>query len=143
MVERIQMTVSEKQTQLIDDLSCIEDRQERLAAVVDRARRRPIFPAASKTDANRVNGCISQVWVTGELRGPVIHFEFDADSPLVKGLVALLVDLYQDATPADIAASEPVLFEKLGLSRDLTFTRQNGLAAVRVHIREIARRFLS
>jgi cysteine desulfuration protein SufE len=135
------MTVSEKQAQLIEDLSFIEDRQERLAAVVDRARRRPPFPPESKTDAHRVNGCISQVWVTGELRDGALHLQFDADSPLVKGLVALLVDLYEGGTPADIIATEPVLFEQLGLSRDLTPTRQNGLAAVRTHIREIARQF--
>lgn len=136
------MTVSEKQAHLIDDLSCIEDRQECLAAVVDRARRRPVFSPAAKTDANRVHGCISQVWVTGELRDGRIYFEFDADSPLVKGLVALLVDVYQDGSPADIVATEPVLFEKLGLSRDLTATRQNGVVAVRAHIKAIAESFL-
>lgn len=134
------MSVSEKQAQLIEDLSFIEDRQERLAAVVDRARRRPPFPADSKTDAHRVVGCISQVWVTGELRDGALHFAFDADSPLVKGLVALLVDLYDGATPADIVATEPVLFETLGINRDLTPTRQNGLAAVRAQIKAIAQR---
>lgn len=136
------MTVSEKQAQLIEDLSFIEDRQERLAAVVDRARRRPPFPAESKTDAHRVVGCISQVWITGELRNGALHFAFDADSPLVKGLVALLVDLYDGSAPSDIVATEPVLFDTLGISRDLTPTRQNGLAAVRSQIREIARRSL-
>ena len=134
------MTVSENQARLIEDLSFIEDRQERLAAVVDRARRHPPFPATSKTDAHRVHGCISQVWVTGELRDGVLRFSFDADSPLVKGLVALLVDLYENGTPADIVATEPVLFETLGISRDLTPTRQNGLAAVRAHIKTIAQR---
>jgi cysteine desulfuration protein SufE len=132
------MSVSEKQAQLVEDLSFIEDRQERLAAVVDRARRRPPFPAESKTDAHRVTGCISQVWVTGELRDGALHFAFDADSPLVKGLVALLVDLYDGGTPADIVATEPVLFETLGINRDLTPTRQNGLAAVRAQIKSIA-----
>jgi len=136
------INVSENQTRLIEDLSFIEDRQERLAAVVDRARRRPPFPEAAKTDANRVHGCISQVWVTGELRDGTLHFQFDADSPLVKGLVALLVDLYEDGAPTDIIATEPVIFETLGISRDLTPTRQNGLAAVRAHIKAIAQRHL-
>ncbi|MBC8039110.1 MAG: SufE family protein [Opitutaceae bacterium] len=135
------MSVSEKQAQLIEDLSFIEDRQERLAAVVDRARRRPAFPAVSKTDAHRVVGCISQVWVTGELRDGALHFAFDADSPLVKGLVALLIDLYEGGTPADIVATEPVLFETLGIKRDLTPTRQNGLIAVRAQIKKIAAGF--
>jgi cysteine desulfuration protein SufE len=136
------MNVSEKQSQLVEDLSFIEDRQERLAAVVDRARRRPAFPDSLKTDAHRVHGCISQVWIAGELRDGVLRFEFEADSPLVKGLVALLVDLYDGASPADIAATEPTLFDDLGITRDLTPTRQNGLAAVRAQIKALASRCL-
>jgi len=135
------MTVSEKQAQLIEDLSFIEDRQERLAAVVDRGRRRPPFPADLKTDDHRVQGCISQVWVVGTLREGAVHLQFDADSPLVKGLVALLVDLYEGATPADIVATEPTLLTELGIIRDLTPTRQNGLAAVRAQIKKIASQF--
>lgn len=134
------MSVSEKQAQLIADLSVIEDRQERLAAVVDRARRRPPLPDAARTDAHRVQGCVSQVWVVGELRDGSLHFRFDADSPLVKGLVALLVDLYDGGAPADIVATEPVLLTELGITRDLTPTRQNGLAAVRSQIKAIAQR---
>lgn len=133
------MSVSEKQAQLIEDLSVIEDRQERLAAVVDRARRRPAFPAEFKTDAHRVHGCISQVWIVAEVRNGAFHLQFDADSPLVKGLVALMVDLYEGAAPADVVATEPEIFEKLGLARDLTSTRQNGLAAVRAQIRALAK----
>jgi len=132
------MSVSEKQAQLIEELSFIEDRQERLAAVVDRARRRPPFAVESKTEAHRVIGCISQVWITGELRDNALHFAFDADSPLVKGLVALIVALYEGAAPADIVATEPTLFADLGIARDLTPTRQNGLIAVRAHIKSIA-----
>lgn len=132
------MTVAAKQTQLREDLEIIEDAQERLAAIVDRARRRPLFPAAAKTDAHRVNGCISAVFVTGELRDGTLHFQFDADSPLVKGLVALLVDLYEGGTPADIVATEATLLDDLGITRDLTPTRRNGLAAVRKHIEAIA-----
>ena len=133
------MSVTAKQTQLLEDLSVIEDHQERLAAIVDRARRRPILPESAKTDAHRVNGCISAVWVAGELRNGGLHFQFEADSPLVKGLVALLVDLYEGGTPADIVATEPTLLDELGISRDLTPTRRNGLVAVRTHIQAIAR----
>lgn len=137
------MSVSAKQSQLIEDLGVIEDSQERLAAIVDRARRRPPFPVTAKTDANRVTGCISAVWVAGELRDGGLHFQFEADSPLVKGLVALLVDLYEGGTPADIVATEPTLMDELGIARDLTPTRRNGLVAVRTHIAAIARAALN
>lgn len=133
------MTLAEKQQQLIDDLLLIEDAQERLAVVVDRARSRPPLPEADRTEANRVKGCISAAWVVGELRDGRCHFRCDADSPLVRGLLILVCDLYSDAAPGDVAATEPELFEKTGLARSLTPTRLNGLRSVRAKIREFAK----
>ena len=132
------MTVAEKQSQLIEDFAFIEEQQERLAAVVSHARRLPSFPDSAKTEANGVVGCISQVWITAELTDGRLRLRADADSPLVKGLVALLIELYDNATPADIVATEPVIFEKLDLLQTLTLTRKNGLAAVRARIKALA-----
>ncbi|MFZ5495732.1 MAG: SufE family protein [Verrucomicrobiota bacterium] len=132
------MTLAEKQQQLITDLLLIEDAQERLAAVVDRARGRPPLPESDRTEANRVKGCVSQAWVVGELRDRRCHFRSDADSPLVRGLLALLCDFYSDAVPADVAATEPELWEKTGLARGLSPTRLNGLRSVRARIRDFA-----
>ena len=132
------VTLAEKQPLMINDLALIEDAQERLAAVVDRARRRPPLPDAERTEANRVKGCVSLAWVSGELRENRCHFRSDADSPLVRGLLALLCDFYSGATPADVVATEPVLFEELGLARNLSPTRLNGLRSVRAKIRDFA-----
>ena len=132
------VTLAEKQQQMIEDLLLIEDAQERLAAVVDRAKPRPPLPEAERSEPNRVKGCISAAWVVGETRDGRCHFRSDADSPLVRGLLALLCDFYSDATPADVAATEPELFEKTGLARSLSPTRLNGLRSVRAKIRDYA-----
>ena len=132
------MTLAEKQRQLIADYSIIDDPQERLAAVVDQARRRPPLPEAERAEANRVRGCVSLAWVVAEVREGRCHFRSDADSPLVRGLLVLLCDFYSGATPADIAATEPALLEELGLARNLSPTRLNGLRSVRAKIREFA-----
>ncbi len=132
------MTVAEKQTQLIADFAIIEDRQERLAAVVAHARRRPALPADEKTDAHRVPGCVSSVWLLGTIADGRLRLRYDADSPLVKGLVGLLVELYDGAPPAEVLATEPVILSALGLLQDLTPTRQNGLTAVRARIKSLA-----
>lgn len=132
------VTLAEKQQQTVDDLLLIDDPQERLAFIVDRARTRPPLPEAERTEANRVTGCISQAWVAGELRDGRCHFRTDADSPLVRGLLVLLGDFYSDATPADIVATEPELIEKLGLTRTLSPTRLNGLRSVGAKIRAFA-----
>ena len=136
MLSRV--TLAEKQQRVIDGYALIPDAQERLAAVVDQARRRPPLPEIERTEANRVRGCVSQAWVVGERRDGMCFFRSDADSPLVRGLLVLLCDFYSDASPADITATEPVLLEELGLARNLSPTRLNGLRSVRAKIREFA-----
>lgn len=132
------MTVAEKQRQIVDDFGVIENRQERLAAIVDRARRLEPLPASARTETNRVPGCVSSVWILAEMREGRLHFRHDADSPLVRGLVALLCDTYDGGTPAEIVSVEPTFFEELDLLRDLTPTRRNGLAAVRARLKALA-----
>ncbi len=132
------MSLAEKQQQLIEDYSIIPDPQERLAAVVDQARRRPPLPDTERTEANRVRGCVSLAWVVGEVHGGRCFFRSDADSPLVRGLLVLLCDFYSDAAPAEVAATEPALIEQLGLDRNLSPTRLNGLRSVRAKIRDFA-----
>jgi cysteine desulfuration protein SufE len=132
------VSLAEKQQQLVADYAIIDDPQERLAAVVDQARRRPPLSEAERTEANRVKGCVSLAWVVGEVREGRCHFRSDADSPLVRGLLVLLCDFYSGATPAEAAATEPALIEQLGLDRNLSPTRLNGLRSVRARIRDFA-----
>lgn len=132
------MTLAEKQRQLVEDYAIIDDPQERLAAVVDRARRRPPLSAAERSESHRVQGCVSQAWLVAELQEGACRFQSDADSPLVRGLLALLCDFYSGATPADVAATEPSLLDELGLTRSLSPTRLNGLRSVRAKIRDFA-----
>ncbi len=132
------MSLAEKQQQLVADYAIIDDPQERLAAVVDQARRRPPLPESERTEANRVKGCVSLAWVVGEVRAGRCHFRCDADSPLVRGLLVLLCDFYSGATAAEVAATEPALIGQLGLDRNLSPTRLNGLRSVRARIRDFA-----
>lgn len=132
------VTLAEKQQQMIDDLALIENSQERLSAVVDRAKSRPPLPETERTEANRVKGCVSLAWIVGEMRDNHCHFRCDADSPLVRGLLVLLCDLYTGAAAAEVAATEPVLLERLGLAQNLSPTRQNGLKSAVATIRTFA-----
>ncbi len=132
------MSLAEKQQQLVADYAIIDDPQERLAAVVDQARRRPPLSESERTEANRVKGCVSLAWVVGVVREGRCHFRCDADSPLVRGLLVLLCDFYTGAPPAEVAATEPALIEQLGLDRNLSPTRLNGLRSVRARIRDFA-----
>ncbi len=131
---------SENGQTLVEDFLLIENLQERLAAVVDRARRLPPLPEEDRTDSHRVHGCISQVWVIGTLRDGHCHFRCDADGPLVKGLVAFLCAYFDNATPSEILVDDTDPLAALDLLKNLSPTRQNGLTAVRAAIRNFAQR---
>lgn len=139
------MTLAEKQQRLIDDYLLIDDSQERLGAIVDDARRQPSLPESERTGDNRITGCVSLAWIAGDFREGCLHFRSDADSPLVRGLLKVLCDFHNGATPAEIAGagSDPELFERLGLAKSLSPTRLNGLRSARIKIREIAARHLA
>ena len=132
------MTTREKQAALIARYSIIEDAQERLAAIVARGRKWPAPAESERTDAHRVQGCVSQVWLAGACGDGRCRFRMAADSPLVQGLAALLCELYDGETAEEIVAVEPELMDALALSRQLSPTRLNGLASVRRVIREFA-----
>ncbi|MBK9990574.1 MAG: SufE family protein [Verrucomicrobia bacterium] len=137
------MSLAERHQRLIEDLSLIPDRQERLTVIVDRSRKLPPFPAAERSAENRVAGCQSAVWLLGELHSDgTLTIRCDADSPMVKGLVHFLCEAYTGAAPVDIASTEPAFLDELGLLRDLSPTRRNGLTAVHARIRELARAML-
>ena len=97
-----------------------------------------------RTEAHRVLGCISAVWLTAELRPDgSLAFHADADSPLVRGLVVGLADFFSGATPAEIAASDADPLATLELLANLSPTRRNGLTAVRQRIRTLAQSHLA
>ena len=134
------MPLSRKLEQLVTDLAILDDPQERLALVVDRAKRTPPLPPEDRVEANRVRGCVSVVWLVGEMREGRCVFRADAESPVVRALVVLLCDFFSGFAPDAILASEVDPLAALDLTRNLSPTRRNGLAAARAAIRAFAAR---
>jgi cysteine desulfuration protein SufE len=132
------MSLADKQTAMIARFRAIEDSHERLAAITSRGKKWPAPIDAERTEAALVPGCSSRVWLVGEVSEGVCRFRMDADSPLVKGLAALLCELYDGAPPGEVAALEPELATALGLDRMLSPTRLHGLASIRAAIRRFA-----
>ena len=131
------MSLTAKQDALIEDLNFLPDPQERLAEIVRRGARHGL-PEAAKTPERRVPGCVSGVWVERVEEGGAAVFTCDADSPMVKGLAALLCDLYSGADAAEIATEEPRVWDACGLHKMLSPTRLNGLSALRERIKQLA-----
>jgi cysteine desulfuration protein SufE len=134
------MSLAEKEARLIARYTVIEDRHERLAAVTARGRKWPGLLETERTDDCLVPGCTSRVWLVGELRDGRCHFRMEADSTLVKGLAALICELNEGETPADIVASQPKLMEAIGFDRMISPTRLHGFAQIQSAIHDFARK---
>ncbi|MES2694858.1 MAG: SufE family protein [Verrucomicrobiota bacterium] len=137
------MPLSRKLAQLVEDLAVIDDAHERLSLVVERSKRTPPLPPAERIDEHRVRACVSVVWLVGEVRDGLCTFRADAESPVVRALVVLLCDFFSGFTPAMIAATEVDPLAALDLTKDLSPTRRNGLAAALGTIRAFARSHLA
>ena len=131
--------IAERQRRLIEDFSFIEDGTERFAAIIDRGRKLPPIDDSERVDANLVEGCTSQVWLTGQLNeaGRCV-FHIEADSSIVQGMAALLATLYSDAEIDDILATEPDVIPVLKLDHHLSPTRLNGTRQILKRMRTIA-----
>ena len=135
----IHIHLNTHQQSLVEELSHHHDRHERLSAIVERSRRVHHLTPAERLSQNRVIGCSSNVWLISEICDGRCHFRSDADSPVVRGLVALLADFFNDATPLEITTSDADPLELLDLKGGLTPTRRNGLEAVLAAIHTFAK----
>ena len=106
----------------------------------------PPLPEAVRTEANKVRGCASQVWLASTAQpsrpgaAPVLTFQGDSDAHIVRGLIAILFAMYQDKTADEILhADARALFAELGLKEHLTPQRSNGFFSMVERIRNDAR----
>ncbi|HWK32218.1 MAG TPA: SufE family protein [Hyphomicrobium sp.] len=125
---------------ITSDFAVLDDWEDRYRYLIELGRELPPLPDALRTDANKVRGCASQVWLATEIRseggGPVLHFLADSDAHIVRGLIAVLSAIYNDRPIDEVLTIEAdPIFEKLGLKEHLTPQRSNGLASMVARVR--------
>jgi cysteine desulfuration protein SufE len=132
---------------IIENFTLLEDWDDRYRYVIELGRSLPPLADTDRRDANKVQGCTSQVWlatmVERSASGAVLDFAGDSDAHIVRGLVAILLAMVSGRPAQDILAADPIaLFEKLGLREHLTPQRSNGFRAMVKRIRADAERAL-
>ncbi len=130
---------------ILDAFSFLQDWESRYEFIDDLGKRLPVMDPELKTDENRVHACMSLVWIKSELdpNGKVV-IHGDSDASTIKGLVAILVSLYRDRTPAEILDIDPdARFAELGLFDHLSPTRHVGVYAMFEHTRSQVRQLAS
>ena len=128
--------------ELVESFGMLGEWEERYRYLIDLGRKLPPLPEAERTEANKVRGCMSQVWLASTLvPGPPARLELrgDSDAHIVKGLIALLFKLYAGLTPREILALDAKsVFERLGLENHITMNRRNGFYSMVERIRVLA-----
>jgi cysteine desulfuration protein SufE len=122
--------IRQDQDELIVEFQMFDNWLDKYQYLIDLGRKLPDFPAAWKTEANRLHGCQSQVWLTAQEADGRLVFNAISDSAIVSGLIAVLMRVYSNRTPAEILAAPPDFIDAIGLHEHLSPTRSNGLHAM-------------
>jgi cysteine desulfuration protein SufE len=139
------MTIDE----IRDNFALLEDWDDRYRYVIELGRTLAPMPEAEHSPENKVQGCVSQVWLakhTGrnDKNQPLLNYLGDSDAHIVRGLVAILLTLYSGHTPQQILATDALaVFDEFGFREHLTPQRSNGLRAMVERIRADARQALA
>ncbi|RLK56631.1 cysteine desulfuration protein SufE [Stenotrophomonas rhizophila] len=134
----LEPTAAEAQAAIAEEFAFFGDWSERYQYLIDLGRKLPPFPEAWKTEEHRLLGCQSMVWIVPDGNAEALRFHAISDSAIVSGLIYLALRVYSGRSAADILATEPNYIQDIGLSRHLSPTRSNGVAAMLAFIRDTA-----
>ncbi|WP_454618060.1 SufE family protein [Bradyrhizobium cenepequi] len=139
------MTIDE----IRDNFSLLDEWDDRYRYVIELGRTLAPMPEEEHSAANKVQGCVSQVWLSRTIDRagngePRLHYLGDSDAHIVRGLIAILLTLYSDRTPKEILATDAAaIFDEFGFREHLTPQRSNGLRSMIERIRTDARETLA
>ena len=123
-------TINEKQDNIIEEFSGFDDWLDRYQLLIDLGSEQPPLDEQYKTDNNLIEGCQSRVWLQADYVDGKVFFRAESDAIIVKGILALLIDVYSGHTPDEILDSDLYFVEAIGLKEHLSPTRSNGLLAM-------------
>ena len=126
------------QREIAEEFAYFGDWSERYQYLIDLGKQLPPLDAAHKTEAWRVQGCQSMVWLVPGGSAERMHFDAASDSAIVSGLLALILRVYSDRPAAEIVATAPDFIQQIGLAKHLSPTRSNGLASTLAKLKSYA-----
>ena len=135
--------------EIVDNFSLLEDWDDRYRYVIELGRALSPLAERDRTEANKVQGCASQVWLATTVHpngqgGPLLTFSGDSDAHIVRGLIAILFAMFSGKQARDILSTDAIaVFERLGLREHLTPQRSNGFRSMVERIRADAQTALA
>lgn len=124
------MDIHETQQKIIDEFSRLNGWEDRYKRIIDLGKQLPPLAEEFKIEKYKVKGCQSQVWLVANLKDGLVFYDVDSDAMIVRGLAAILKQVYSGRSPQDIIGAPTDFLEKIGLTTHLSQSRSNGLAAM-------------
>ena len=124
------MSIEEIQQEIIDEFAFFGEWMEKYEYLIELGKGLPLINDQYKTDDHLIRGCQSRVWLNAELDEGKVVFTADSDAIITKGIIALLIRVFSNQKPEDIANAEMHFIEAIGLNEHLSPSRSNGLVSM-------------
>lgn len=123
-------SINQIQENIVEDFNQFDDWMDKYSLLIELGNSLQPIDDKYKIPQNIIEGCQSRVWLNAELKDGLIIYQGESDAILVKGMVALLIQVLSEHTPDEILNAELNFIEKIGLKEHLSPTRSNGLLAM-------------
>lgn len=132
------MTIKEIENEIVEEFAIFTDWLDKYEYIIELGKGVPAIDEGEKRDENLIKGCQSRVWLSCSIKDGKLYFGADSDAIITKGIISLLIRVYNGQTAEDIVASDLQFLGKIGLQENLSPTRANGLVAMIKQIRMYA-----
>ena len=133
-------SLAETKAAVVEDFSMFDEWLDKYEYLIELGKSLEVFPVELKTDDRLIKGCQSRVWLDTRVQDGILRFRADSDAIITKGIISLLIRVYDGRSAAEIAADNFDFVEKIGLRENLSPTRANGLNSMIETIRKEAER---
>lgn len=135
------MKIEEIEEQIIGEFASFEEWMDKYAYIIELGNDCPIIDAKDKVPENLIQGCQSNVWVSAKMIDGLMDIKADSDAVITKGIIALLLRVFNHQKPEDVYAADLKFIDAIGLSSHLSPTRSNGLLSMIKQIKAYALAF--
>lgn len=124
------MTLDQKEQEIIDEFAIYDDWMDKYEYIIELGKELPIIDDQKKTEDRLIDGCQSRVWLDVAVENNKLLFTADSDAIITKGIIALLIRVFNNESPKEVATADLRFIAEIGLHEHLSPTRSNGLASM-------------
>lgn len=124
------MTIQEIEESIINEFACFDEWLDKYAYIIELGKDCPAINEKDKTENNLIKGCQSRVWLSCTHHDGKLWFKADSDAIITKGIISLLIRVFDGQSPKEILAADLHFLDQIGLKEHLSPTRSNGLTSM-------------